>query len=96
MARLVEIWTRSVGPITHPRLGKAVQPLVAKHGLAPVVAGLERYIATQKSAGRSLNIQWFANEGEAWIERAQKPLIVDGWMSDELERATRPNNNRSA
>lgn len=95
MARLVEMWDGAVGPITHPRLGKALQPLVAKHGIDPVVAGLERYIATTKTAGKTLNIQWFANEGEAWIERAKKPLIVDGWMSDELERATRPN-NRSA
>lgn len=90
VARLVEIWERSVGPIPHPRLGKVLQPLVARHGLDPVMAALERYIATTKTMGKNLNIQWFANEGEVWVERAKKPLIVDGWMSDELERATRP------
>lgn len=95
VARGVEIWTRSVGPIPHPRFGKALGPLVEKHGSEPVMAGLERYIATTKAAGKTLRVEWFANEGEVWIERAKQPLIVDGWMSDELERATRPN-NRSA
>lgn len=97
VGRLASMWAAKLGTVSSfPRFGKALKPLVDKHGLEPVEAALEHYIMVVKAERRTPKVEWFANEGELWIERAKQPLVVDGWMSDEMERLTRPTPRRQA
>ena len=94
VAELTELWSGSVGDVPHGRMGKALKAAVARHGAPAVRAAMERYVLTVKSTNRAANLQWFANEIAMWVERAAVPLVIDGEMSPELERLTRPDNFR--
>ncbi len=90
-ARIAAVWAGDVGPVPTGRIGKALKPLVDKHGEDRVDRAMRAYIAVRKGDGKPCNINFFAGEGEIWLERTKEPLgVIDGEYSDTLELLSRP------
>ncbi len=90
-ARIAAVWSGAVGPISAGRIGKALKPLVDKHGEERVARAMRAYIAVRKGEGKTCNLKWFADEGEVWLGRTTEPMgVVGGEMSATLELLTRP------
>lgn len=68
-----QFWTEKVGPITPPRMGRALKPVVDAHGWPTTRAALECYI--ESTEGRARSPQWFANDAVRWLRLGKMPLI---------------------
>jgi hypothetical protein len=91
VGRLGDYWRDNVGAVSYPMFGKTVEQLVNDHGEEKVRVAMERYIAEERKANRPLVLAWFVRDFMRWSRPiVAGPLVTDGWMSDELERATRP------
>jgi hypothetical protein len=91
--RLTAEWQSLVGTISHGQVGTA-KPYIDEHGESVVGSAMRLYVSHQKGAGRPPRFGWFVESCALWCERAialrDSPLDGDGWMSAELELATRP------
>lgn len=78
-ARIAAVWSAAVGPIAPGRIGKALKPLVDKHGEVRVERAMKAYIAVRKGENKSPKPEWFVADGETWIERtAEAPGPANG------------------
>lgn len=94
VAQLRAVWSEAVGPVPFGRIGKVFGESVERHGVEAIVAAMERYIATMKATSRGINLQWFANEINVWVERARIPLVEDGELTEEGQRLLGPSTYR--
>jgi hypothetical protein len=85
VAEGVALWSDRVGRMTHGRLGKALAPLVERHGWPPVLAGLTEYLEDAKPPHK---VEWFADQAERWIALAKQPLVDEhGELTERGRRA---------
>lgn len=93
VTRLTAEWSALVGKIGHGQVGTA-KPYVDEHGEDVVRAAMRLYVQSQKASGRPPRFGWFVEACALWCERAialrDNPRDDNGWMSAELELATRP------
>lgn len=86
---LQQLWSSRVGPITHGRIGKALKEAHAAHGLDDLLRGMESFITAQRVLHKPCEITWFARDVQTWLT-GREIGVIDGEMSPELERLTRP------
>lgn len=68
-----QLWAEKVGPITPPRIGAALKPVVDANGWPDTKAALECYI--ELTEGRARDPKWFANDSVRWLRLGKQPLI---------------------
>lgn len=90
VTKFAEIWTAEVGEIKPARLGAALKPAVERHSAERVERAMRVYIATQSAAGKPRRVEWFVADVQMWLDRVGSIGVVDGEMTPELERLTRP------
>lgn len=90
-ARFAAVWSERVGPIKPGRMGNALKPLVAKHGEERVERAMKAYIAVRKGEAKSPKVEWFASDGEIWVDRTKEPpAVVDGEMNQTMRLLSTP------
>lgn len=91
VAVIGDFWSTEVGRIAYGRIGKDLKELREAHGEQALLSAARAYVAHQKGAGQPTRWAWFVEQAVIWVERANAGLtVIDGEMSPELERRTRP------
>jgi hypothetical protein len=93
VARLGDHWIAKVGNVKYGQVG-TLKPHVELHGEEVVRLAMDLWLANQRSSGRLVRFGYFAESCAEWCAKAvtlrDAPLDDGGWMSAELELATRP------
>lgn len=67
------LWSDAVGPITPPRFGRAMKPVVLKYGWPEAKSALLTYI--ELNEGRTRKVEWFAGDAVRWVNLAKMPCV---------------------
>lgn len=83
---LTELWVDKVGAVDHGRLGKALKPIVDKHGLEAVVAAVAIYASPDEGPKGVRSVNYFAADFQKWHTIAKTPLVSGGMLTERGQR----------
>jgi hypothetical protein len=72
---LTDVWLAQVGSVTHGRLGKALKPIVDKHGVEVITAAIEIYGSADEGPKSGRSVEQFAQNFQHWHRIAETPIV---------------------